>query len=289
MAARSPMVVIHQAHAGIRRSALRRQLQSVASGNSTSLSVDLDQSGADVGAVIEEITNRLPIESMHVQRLVFAFKRSGTADRVVERLAAESPQQRLNSARVVGALRLTEAVPWVAALLESDDRPVSDAGARALGKIGGARSATALVQAIQRKGLNRRFVVELARAAPDLFVEAALTQPQRSAVRPALAIAAGLRRRQTAVGPLIRLMEDGSRRERVISCRALGWIGSGTAVPTITRALGDRDWKIRLSAAKALGALRAQSAQSELTYLRIDRNASVRKAAEQALYRLIPR
>ena len=84
-------------------------------------------------------------------------------------------------------------------------------------------------------------------------------------------------------------MEDGSRRERVISCRALGWIGSGTAVPTITRALGDRDWKIRLSAAKALGALRAQSAQSELTYLRIDRNASVRKAAEQALYRLIPR
>ena len=45
MAARSPMVVIHQAHAGIRRSALRRQLQSVASGNSTSLSVDLDQSG----------------------------------------------------------------------------------------------------------------------------------------------------------------------------------------------------------------------------------------------------
>jgi HEAT repeat protein len=174
-------------------------------------------------------------------------------------------------------------------LLESDDRPVSDAGARALGKIGGARSATALVLAIQRKGLNRRFIVELARAAPDLFVEAALTKPQRSAVRPALAIAAGLRGRQTAVGPLIRLMEDGTRRERVISCRALGWIGSGTAVPTITRALGDRDWKIRLSAAKALGALRAQSAQRELTYLRIDRNASVRKAAEQALYRLIPR
>ena len=86
MAARSPMVVIHQAHAGIRRSALRRQLQSVASGNSTSLSVDLDQSGADVGAAIEEITNHLPIESMHVQRLVFAFKRSGTADRVVERV-----------------------------------------------------------------------------------------------------------------------------------------------------------------------------------------------------------
>ena len=286
MPSRSPVAVIHQAQAGIRRSALRRQLQAVAAGKSTSLSIDLDQSGADVGEVIEEITSRLPMESMQVQRLVFAFKSSGTADRVVERLGAKSPQQRANSARVAGALRLTEAVTWVAALLESRDRAVSDAAARALGKIGGARSATALVLAIQRRGLNRRLVAELARAAPDLFVEVALAEPQRPAVRPALAIAAGLRRRQTAVGPLMRLMERGSRRERVISCRALGWIGSGTAVPVITRALADRDWKIRMSAAKALGALHAHSAKNDLKYLHIDRNARVRKAAEQALYRL---
>src|SRR5439155_1159206 len=112
--------------------------------------------GVDVGEAIEEITNRLPMESMPVQRLVFAFKRSGTADRVVERLAAKSPQQRARSARVVGALQLTEAVSWLAALLGSRDRAVSDAAARALGKIGGARSATALVLAIQRRGLNRR-------------------------------------------------------------------------------------------------------------------------------------
>jgi HEAT repeat protein len=286
MPSRSPVAVIHQAQAGIRRSALRRQLQAVAAGKSTSLSIDLDQSGADVGELIEEITSRLPMESMPVQRLVFAFKSSGTADRVVERLGAKSPQQRANSARVAGALRLTEAVTWVAALLESRDRAVSDAAARALGKIGGARSATALVLAIQRRGLNRRLVAELARAAPDLFVEVALAEPQRPAVRPALAIAAGLRRRQTAVGPLMRLLERGSRRERVISCRALGWIGSGTAVPVITRALADRDWKIRMSAAKALGALHAHSAKNDLKYLHIDRNARVRKAAEQALYRL---
>ena len=289
MPSRSPVGVIHQATAGIRRSALRRQLQSVAAGKSTALSIDLDQAGVDVGEAIEEITNRLPMESMPVQRLVFAFKRSGTADRVVERLAAKSPQQRARSARVVGALQLTEAVSWLAALLGSRDRAVSDAAARALGKIGGARSATALVLAIQRRGLNRRLVAELARAAPDLFVEVALTEPQRPAVRPALAIAAGLRRRQTAVGPLIGLLERGSRRERVIGCRALGWIGSETAVPIITRALGDRDWKIRMSAAKALGALRAQSAKDDLKYLQIDRNARVRKAAAQALYRLRPR
>ena len=286
---RSSVGVIHQATAGIRRGALRRQLQAVAAGKRTTLSIDLEQPGVDVGEAIEEITNRLPMESMPVQRLVFAFKRSGTADRVVERLAAKSPQQRARSARVVGALQLTEAVPWLAALLESRDRAVLDAAARALGKIAGARSATALVLAIQRRGLSRRLVAELARAAPDLFVEVALTEPQRPAVRPALAIAAGLRRRQTAVAPLIGLLEHGSRRERVIACRALGWIGSGTAVPIIKGALIDRDWKIRMSAAKALGALHAQDAKDDLKYLQIDRNARVRKAATQALYRLKPR
>ena len=51
MPSRSPVAVIHQAQAGIRRSALRRQLQAVAAGKSTALSIDLDQSGADVGEV----------------------------------------------------------------------------------------------------------------------------------------------------------------------------------------------------------------------------------------------
>ena len=88
---------------------------------------------------------------------------------------------------------------------------------------------------------------------------------------------------------MIGLLEHGSRRERVIACRALGWIGSGTAVPIIKGALVDRDWKIRMSAAKALGALHAQDAKDDLKYLQIDRNARVRKAATQALYSLKPR
>ena len=88
---------------------------------------------------------------------------------------------------------------------------------------------------------------------------------------------------------MIGLLEHGSRRERVIACRALGWIGSRTAVPIIKGALVDRDWKIRMSAAKALGALHAQDAKDDLKYLQIDRNARVRKAATQALYRLKPR
>jgi HEAT repeat protein len=142
------------------------------------------------------------------------------------------------------------------------------------------------LSAIQRRGLNRRLIAELARAAPDFFIEGALGEPQRGAVRAALAIAAGLRRRQTASGELIRLVHVGSRRERAISCRALAWIGAHTAVPVIAGALDDPDPKIRVSAAKALGALRSRSWTRQLEHLLGDPNPRVRKAALQALRRL---
>ena len=286
MPGRSPVSVIHQAQAGIRRNALRRQLQAVVDGKTSELSIDLDQAGVDVGEVIEDLTRGLLAETAPVRRLVIAFKNSGAADGVVERLAARSPHLRARSARVVGALGMYDAVPWLAELLHSRDHGVSDAAARALGRIGGAGSANALTLAIQRRGLNRRLVAELARAAPDLYIEVALTEPQRPAVRPALAMAAGLRRRRTAISPLIALLGRGSRRERVISCRALAWIGAETAIPIITAALQDRDWKIRMSAAKALGALHAESSKPDLKYLQVDRNARVRQAARQALSRL---
>ena len=282
----SPASLVRDAHTSVRRSSLRRQLQGIVDGKTDASGLDLDDARLDAAAVIENMTRKRSMQSSTVQRLVVAFKSSGVADDVVERLAARSPQQRVQSARIVGALRIYEAVPWVAGLLESRDRSVSDAAARALGRIGGASSARALVKAINRKGLNRRLVAELARAAPDLFVETALGEPQPQSVRPALAIAAGLRRRRAAIGPLIGLLQTGSRRERVISCRALGWIRATTAAPLLADALLDRDWKIRMSAAKALGALRARSARDDLKYLRIDRNARVRKAAAYALGRL---
>src|SRR6266849_6225896 len=125
MSPSSPTTVIQKATVGMRRSALRRQLQSVVSDKSTTLSLDLDQPGLDVGAVIEEITRGLTADSLAVQRLVVALRKSCAAE-----------------------------------LLASRDRGVSDAAARALGKTGGRNSASALVLAIQRRGLNRRLVAE---------------------------------------------------------------------------------------------------------------------------------
>lgn len=282
----SPAAAIRHAKSAIRRSTLRRELEAVVEGKKETVSVNLEHSAADAAWMVEELTRGRGIASTRVRRLVVAFKNSGIADDLVERLASRSPQQRVRAARLVGALQMYDAVFWVSTLLESRDRTVTDAAARALGRIGGVMSAAALVTAIQRRGLNRRLVAELARCAPDLFIESALREPQRPSVRPALAMAAGLRRRHAAVGPLVALLEHGSRRERVVSCRALGWIGSGTAIPLLTAALLDRDWKIRMSAAKALGGLHAKPANDALKHLHADLNPRVRAAARQALNRI---
>jgi HEAT repeat protein len=282
----NPVRVVEEAQANVRRNNLRRQLRNVVAGKGGPLSIDVDDRHVDAGALIGEVTHGHSMQSAPVQRLVVAFKNSGAADRAVDRLSSKSPQDRARNARLVGALRMYDATPWLAELLDARDRSVSDAAARALGMIGGAAAANALVKAISRKGLNRRLVAELARSAPDLFVESALREPQPQSVRPALAIAAGLRRRHAAVAPLIELTQHGSPRERAISIRALGWIKATNAIPVMIEALQDRDWKIRLSAAKALRALRARSAVDDLRYLQLDRNARVRKAAANGIARL---
>lgn len=282
MPAAAPLAALHRARVGLRRSALRRQLQAVAAGKSKRISIDLEDNGA--AAIVEEVTAGLGADSFALDLLVVAFKDSKSADAVVERMSTKSVRDRVTGARIVGALRIYETVPWLSPLLAAHDPSVADAAARALGKMGGNASASALLFAIRRRGPNRRLISELARGAPDLFIESALGERQRPTVRPALAIAAGLRRRHTAISHLAMLLQRGSRRERVISCRALGWIGAATAVPLIRDGLGDRDWKIRLSAAKALGALRASSCRRELEDLHTDPNPRVRKAAKQALY-----
>ena len=265
---------------------MRRALQEISEGKHERVSIASTEMRLDAAEMVEEITAGMREDAQEVQLLQVAFLNSKQADDTVERLSAKSIHDRVASARLIGALRMYDAVSWLSPLLAARDRSVADSAARSLGRIGGARSAAMLVAAIQRRGVHRRLVAELARAAPDLFIETALGEQQRPGVRPALAIAAGLRRRRTAISPLIRLLQTGSRKERVISCRALGWIGAESAIGMIEEALDDRDWKIRMSAAKALGALQAGSSRRRLEGLYADRNTRVRKAAHQAVRRL---
>ena len=281
-----PVDAIQRARGEFRRAAIRRQLQSVAAGKTDHIPADSAEPRYDAASTVEEIAKGLREDSLPLQLLQVAFKNSNVADQAIENLAVKSVGYRVAGARLVGSLRMYDATPWVVPLLFAKDPSVADAGARALGRIGGANSASALVAAIQRRGLSRRRISELARSAPDLFLETAIEEADRPVTRPALAIAAGLRRRRTAISPLLKLLERGSRKERVISCRALGWIGAAGAVPMIVEMLGNHDWKLRMSAAKALGALRAESARPDLERLYEDRNPRVRKAAQQALRRI---
>ena len=282
MGALSP---IQRARAGVRRAALRHRLEAVAQGKSTDATLPGDEA-IESERVLADFAGRLDPDGAEMQRLIASLVNSGALDSIIDSLESRSLEKRAAAARALGALRMYEAVPWVEPLLLAAERPVRDAAARMLGRVGGARSAAALLGAIHRRGMNRRLVLELARSAPDQFIESAMSHPQKGGVRQALALASGLRRRRTAAGPLMALVARGSRRERVISCRALAWIGAASAAPVIAEALNDRDWKIRTSAAKALGILRANGVKAELGYLEADRNPQVRRAARVALRRI---
>ena len=282
----APRGLMEQARLTIRRAVVRRNLEDAAAGKSPALTIDLDEKGLDVAALVRDVTAALPPDGQALQRLVNALHRSGTTDAIIDGLAARDSVRRTRSARLVGSLGMAQAVGWLGPLLASRELPVRDAAARALGRIGGVRSAEALMLAIRRLGPSRMLIVELTRAAPDLFLEVELSGPHRPAVRSAVAVAAGLRGRHTATGPLLAMLRSGTRRERIVSSRALGWIGARHSAPVIADALGDREWKVRRSAAKALATLGAKAHTPALEMLLADRNERVRIAARRALRQL---
>jgi len=279
--------VIKRTRVAVRRSVLRGQLQAVAAGKSESLTFDPDSAAVDVAALVRQVTAGQRPDSLLHQRLAGAFQRSGIADIVIDQLAAADAALRTRSAQLAGVLGMTHAVSWISPLLSAKEPAVRTAATRALGRIGGTQSAHALLRAIRREGPRRTLLVELARAAPDLFLETALCETKRTGAQSAVAIAAGLRGRRAAVAPLLALLASGNRRERVASCRALGWIKAESALPAVAGALGDRDWRVRVSAAKAICRLGADGYLPELEALRSDPNTHVRKTVRIAIRRLL--
>lgn len=281
----APAQAIEHVRLKMRRAVIRHELQSVAAGKQGTLSLGLDERGIDVAQSVTQFTRHLPPHSVEMGRIVAAFERSGIAYAAIDGLASSNVRHRITSARMVGALRMEKAIPWLSMLLASGQPALVEPAARTLGRVGGWRSAEILVAGIRRSGPRRVLVTELARAAPDLFLEVGLSRAEKPTVINALAIAAGLRRRHAAVGPLTALLLAGTRAQRAISCRSLGWIGARTAIPLITDALSDYEWRVRISAAKALAALDARESAHKIAALRWDHNLRVRKAALSALRR----
>jgi len=274
------------------RAAFRRRLHNVAEGRARMLALDLGSSADDGASIVVAECRRLAVGSPNLQRLVEGLERAGSLDPIIDGIAIRDLESQLRSVSLAGALRLEPVVPFLEPLLAASAAPLRAGAARALGRIRGVRAANAILRGLGwRRGSTTRLVLELARAAPDHYLEGKLVDPGLRRIRTSLALAAGLRRRRASLPALLDLLETGSRTERTVSARAIGWIGSSDTGAALTYALSDPEWQVRNSAAKALGRL-VGVGEEDLSFSLLDRNARVRRAAEEALSRrrrMLPR
>ena len=242
------------------RSAVQRLIRSAAMSDGESFAIDVDEIGAEGVELVCETAGRLAPGSPGLRRLETAFARTGSVDRIVARLSGPDRLLQVQGLRLIGALRIDAATMWVVPMLDAEDQAVRDAAARALGRIGGSGCAEALLGVVERRGAGRVVVTALARCAPDQLLEIEIKRSRHQQVRLAAVMAAGLRGRRAAVGPLIGLLGAGTARERIAACRALGWIGSATAIAAVRVAQSDVEPAVRAAAGKALRALLSRSA-----------------------------
>ena len=277
-------------HAVIKRSALKRRLHAACDGEAARVDLDFDDLGLDAGSLVEEVARPLSAGSPRLHRLTAALAASGSLAAIIDGLVDSHAGRRWRSARLAGALRLDAATPWLAELLSSREAYVRVAACRALGRIGGATAAAALVAALRVRRISAgRLVIELARAAPDLYLESCLNLPRNASVRPGLVAALALRRRRTALHTMRRLVLSGSQRERTYACRALAWLGERAAADDLAQALEHPSWRVRHAAARSLGQLGDERHLPALELRLLDANQQTRGAAAQAVRKLSAR
>jgi HEAT repeat protein len=249
----------------------------------------LDDSELDALRVVEELARPLGTSSPKLRRLKTALAASGSLAAVLDGLVSADANRRERAARMSGALRLDEAVPWLTALLSARETHVRVAACRALGRIGGAIAADALIAALRSRRLPpSRLVIEVARSAPDLYLECCLNLRRNASVRPSLVAALALRRRRTALNTLCRLAVAGSQRERTYACRGLAWLGDPTSSAYVALALDHRSWRVRQAAVRSLGQLGDRSHLRAVLDRLQDPNPRTRAAADQAVRILTP-
>jgi HEAT repeat protein len=281
---KSPNRLVRPFQIALKKSKLARSVRAVAGGPASSLAVDLSDSDLDPGAVILGVTRPMPAGSPVLVRLVEALRSSGTVDLLLDGLTDDDPGHRQRCARLAGALRLDSAVPWLGMHLNVAERPVRRTAARALGRIGGARGADLLVGALRTRRLpSSRLIIELSRAAPDLYLESCIRAPQNLAVRAHLAAAIGLRGRRTGLETLRRLASEGTERERATACRCLGLIANPEPGDEFKSALAHRSWRVRKAAARALGEIGDRAWLPDLQETLYDPHLGTRYAAARAL------
>ena len=206
-----------------------------------------------VAAVIGTAVDRPGVGVMGHWMVHELFRRSALYDGLVDSLASPDPATRAAAARVCGAARISESVPWIADLLDDSNPRVRDAAVRALAQAGGRRAVDQLMGSAQRIPAYR-LAIALSRAATDVDVEALMRRPASEKAAVATVLACGLRRDVLRVSPLLGIAHD--RRwplqVRMAACKALAAIGDRSAADGLHRlAMTDPDGKLKAVADRA--------------------------------------
>ncbi len=185
-------------------------------------------------------------------RLTQTLRTAGLVDELLNALVSPDPDVRIAAARLCGALRATDSLPWLADMLNDTKPSVRQAATRALGELGGGRAVDVLMSAADRIP-RHRLAIELARAASDMDIEALMREPASVQAAVVTVLACGLRHDTLRVGPLSAIAQDRRwpSRVRVAACRSLGMIGDATSSVVLARLTSDPDAGVRGAAIDA--------------------------------------
>ena len=206
-----------------------------------------------VAPAIEAVMHRRGITLAQQSRVTQVVYRSGIAAELLDTLEAPEATTRAAAARLCGALRLADAVPWLSDLLRDPEEPVREAAARALGRTGGQRAVDALMS-VAETFPAQRLAVDIARAASDIDLDGWLRKSASVQATVVVALACGLRADALRFPRLMAMARDphAAADVRAAACRALGMIGDRAAAGVLRNLSTDPDECVSGAATRAL-------------------------------------
>lgn len=226
-----------------------------------------------------------------VTALVDVLDQHGTVDAAVRGVRSLSPTTRARSVQVLGATRRTEHMSVLAGRLADRDRAVRSSAVRALGVIGDATYAAAVLRALREDkglpGVPSYVAADALLSMGDDVREAirrGLDDPDPG-VRLVATIVAGRGGMSSLVPRILQLLRaDRDPRVRTAAARTLGVAGDSRVLDGLGSALGPHEpHALRLAAAAALGELGSPSAIPLLSSMLSDPDRRLAAVAAGAL------
>lgn len=214
---------------------------------------DLLADANGVAAAIVAVMHRPGITMAQQWRVTNALHRSGVAAQLLDALVSPEAATRAAAAKLCGAVRLAEALPWLSDLLADADDHVRSAAAQALGRTGGRRAVDALMASAERFSA-KRLAVDIAHAASDIDLDGLLRSERRPHAVVVIALACGLRADALRFPRLVAIARDTANEPevRAAACRALGMIGDRAAAGVLRNLSSDANSDVSEAAAHAL-------------------------------------